>query len=173
MGGSDARRKVPSVDAILRSAPGQRAARVVGRPVLKRTLTTELDAVRTAAENGTEPPLADEILAAAAAVAMRAVTGQISVINATGVILHTNLGRAPLAGQAVDAVATAAAGYTDLEVDRDERRARVPRSPGRAPPCVRHRRRSRLDREQLRRGAPAHPRGARERQEGASSRAAS
>jgi L-seryl-tRNA(Ser) seleniumtransferase len=118
VGGSDARRKVPSVDAILRSTPGQRAARVVGRPVLKRTLTTELEAVRTAAENGTEPPLADEILAAAAAVAMRAVTGQTSVINATGVIIHTNLGRAPLARQAVDAVATAAAGYTDLEVDR-------------------------------------------------------
>ena len=118
MGGSDARRKVPSVDAILRSTPGQRAARVVGRPVLKRTLTTELEAVRTAAENGTEPPLADEILAAAAAVAMRAFTGQTSVINATGVIIHTNLGRAPLARQAVDAVATAAAGYTDLEVDR-------------------------------------------------------
>jgi L-seryl-tRNA(Ser) seleniumtransferase len=118
VGGSDARRKVPSVDAILRSAPGQRAARVVGRPVLKRTLTTELEAVRTAATNGTEPPLADEILAAAAATAMRAVTGQIAVINATGVIIHTNLGRAPLARQAVDAVATAAAGYTDLEVDR-------------------------------------------------------
>jgi L-seryl-tRNA(Ser) seleniumtransferase len=49
---------------------------------------------------------------------MRAVTGQIAVINATGVIIHTNLGRAPLARQAVDAVATAAAGYTDLEVDR-------------------------------------------------------
>jgi L-seryl-tRNA(Ser) seleniumtransferase len=118
VGGSDARRKVPSVDAILRSAPGQRAARVVGRPVLKRTLTTELDAVRAAAENGTEPPLADEILAEAAATAMRAVTGQIPVINATGVIIHTNLGRAPLARQAVDAVTTAAAGYTDLEVDR-------------------------------------------------------
>ena len=118
MGGSDARRKVPSVDAILRSAPGQRASRVVGRPVLKRTLTAELDAVRAAAANGDEPPMADEILAAAAAIAMRAVTGQTPVINATGVIIHTNLGRAPLAQPAVEAVATAAAGYTDLEIDR-------------------------------------------------------
>src|SRR3954470_15692673 len=118
VGGSDARRKVPSVDAILRSAPGQRASRVVGRPVLKRTLTSELDVVRSAAEAGAEPPLADEILARAVASAMRAVTGQTRVINATGVIIHTNLGRAPLARPAVEAVATAAAGYTDLEVDR-------------------------------------------------------
>ena len=38
------------------------------------------------------------------------------VINATGVLLHTNLGRAPLSGAARDAVA-AAAGCTDLEFD--------------------------------------------------------
>jgi L-seryl-tRNA(Ser) seleniumtransferase len=39
------------------------------------------------------------------------------VINATGVILHTNLGRAPLAASARDAVARAAEGYTNLELD--------------------------------------------------------
>jgi L-seryl-tRNA(Ser) seleniumtransferase len=118
MAGSDARRKVPSVDAILRSAPGQRASSAVGRAVLKRTLTHELDAVRAAAAAGQEPPIADEILAHAVGVAAHATHGQATVINATGVIIHTNLGRAPLADRAVDAVARAAAGYTDLEVDR-------------------------------------------------------
>jgi len=39
------------------------------------------------------------------------------VINASGVILHTNLGRAPLSRAAVEAVATAAAAYTNLELD--------------------------------------------------------
>ncbi len=39
------------------------------------------------------------------------------VINATGVILHTNLGRAPLSADAVRAVTEAAAGYTNLEYD--------------------------------------------------------
>lgn len=39
------------------------------------------------------------------------------VINATGIVLHTNLGRAPLAAGAVQAVAEAARGYTDLELD--------------------------------------------------------
>jgi L-seryl-tRNA(Ser) seleniumtransferase len=41
------------------------------------------------------------------------------VINATGVILHTNLGRAPLAASARDAVARAAEGYANLELDLD------------------------------------------------------
>ena len=39
------------------------------------------------------------------------------MINATGVILHTNLGRAPLPSTARDAVARAAAGYSNLELD--------------------------------------------------------
>ncbi len=39
------------------------------------------------------------------------------VINATGIVLHTNLGRAPLAAGAAEAAARAAAGYTDLELD--------------------------------------------------------
>ena len=52
------------------------------------------------------------------------------VINASGVILHTNLGRAPLSRAAVDAVVAAAAGYTNLELDletgrRGERSALV------------------------------------------------
>jgi L-seryl-tRNA(Ser) seleniumtransferase len=41
------------------------------------------------------------------------------VINASGVILHTNLGRAPLSRGAVDAVAAAAGSYTNLELDLD------------------------------------------------------
>jgi L-seryl-tRNA(Ser) seleniumtransferase len=39
------------------------------------------------------------------------------VINATGVVLHTNLGRAPLADEAVDALAESARGYTSIELD--------------------------------------------------------
>jgi L-seryl-tRNA(Ser) seleniumtransferase len=118
MAGSDVRRKVPSLDAILRSTPGQRASRVVGRAVLKRTLNRELEDVRAAAAKGEEPPIADEILARAVGAAAHATHGQSTVINATGVIIHTNLGRAPLAARAVDAVARAAADYTDLEVQR-------------------------------------------------------
>src|SRR5207249_7374277 len=44
--------------------------------------------------------------------------GLTPVINATGVLLHTNLGRAPLAGSAIRAIARTASGYADLEIDR-------------------------------------------------------
>ena len=45
-----------------------------------------------------------------------------AVINATGVVLHTNLGRAPLAAVARDAMARAARGYSNLEYDLEEGR---------------------------------------------------
>ncbi|UCF06648.1 MAG: L-seryl-tRNA(Sec) selenium transferase [bacterium] len=56
-------------------------------------------------------------------------TGQRRVINATGVILHTNLGRAVLGTQTCEAIARAASGYVDLEVDLEtgKRTSRVRR----------------------------------------------
>ena len=50
-----------------------------------------------------------------------------AVINATGVIIHTNLGRAPLSRSAIDAMTAAAAGYSDLEysLERGERGSRM------------------------------------------------
>ena len=92
----DARRHLPSVDSLLRSTPGVRAAKSLGRPLLKATLAAVLDQARTDAERGGEPPSADDILARAAAIASRTKSGLTPVINATGVILHTGLGRAPL-----------------------------------------------------------------------------
>jgi L-seryl-tRNA(Ser) seleniumtransferase len=115
---ADVRRKLPSVDALLRSDPGRRAAGTVGRAVLKRTLADTLGEVRHGAAKGRPPPADDELLARAIGRAANAAFGLTPVINATGVILHTNLGRAPLAEEAVQAVGRAAAGYADLEVDR-------------------------------------------------------
>ena len=54
---------------------------------------------------------------AARALSNRVAPSLRSVINATGVIIHTNLGRAPLGRRAVEAVATIAAGYCNLEFD--------------------------------------------------------
>jgi len=59
--------------------------------------------------------LAPAAVAAVAAELARPVLRR--VINATGVVLHTNLGRAPLAGRAIDAVAAIARGYSNLEYD--------------------------------------------------------
>ena len=114
----DVRRKVPSVDALLRSDPARRAASTLGRPLLKRMLEDVLAEVRSAAAEGEDPPADEVLLARALGRASRAAHGMVPVINATGVILHTNLGRAPLPERAAKAVARAARSYTDIEVDR-------------------------------------------------------
>jgi L-seryl-tRNA(Ser) seleniumtransferase len=115
---TDGRRRVPSLDALLRSDPGRRASVTFGRAVVKQALVLTLDDVRARAAHGTAPPPDDEILAAALGLASRTASGLSEVINGTGVILHTNLGRAPLPGSAVRAVTKAAGAYTDLELDR-------------------------------------------------------
>ncbi|MGH2659398.1 MAG: L-seryl-tRNA(Sec) selenium transferase [Actinomycetota bacterium] len=112
------RRKIPSVDALLRSDPGRRAAATFGRALVKRTLNLTLDAVRAEAEKGVEPPEEDAILARAVGVASFAATGLHPVINATGVVLHTGLGRAPLPERAAKAAFRAALTYSDLEIER-------------------------------------------------------
>jgi L-seryl-tRNA(Ser) seleniumtransferase len=114
----DVRRKVPSVDSLLRSDPARRATSTLGRPLVKRMLEDVLSEVRSAAAEGERPPPDEVLLARALGRASRAAHGMVPVINATGVILHTNLGRAPLPERAARAVARAARSYTDIEVDR-------------------------------------------------------
>ena len=60
----------------------------------------------------------EEVVAAATArLTDEASRGLVRTINATGVLLHTNLGRAPLAREALDAIVEAAGGYSNLEFD--------------------------------------------------------
>ena len=114
----DARRAVPSVDALLRSAPGRRAISKFGRPLVKQSLLSVLVDVRARLQSGQDVPDEAVIMARAVGTAARDYYGLSEVINATGVILHTGLGRAPLPRQAAAAVAEAARGFSDLEVDR-------------------------------------------------------
>jgi L-seryl-tRNA(Ser) seleniumtransferase len=115
----DVRRKVPSVDALLRSDPARRAASTLGRPLLKRILEDVLAEVRSAAAEGEDPPPDEVVLARALGLASHAAQGMVPVINATGVILHTNLGRAPRPPRPPRPGARAARSYTDIEVDRE------------------------------------------------------
>jgi L-seryl-tRNA(Ser) seleniumtransferase len=116
---TDVRRAVPSVDAILRSDAGRRASGTLGRSLLKLELAAVLDEARAAAAAGVAPAEPEDLLATAARRASRVVNGLSAVVNATGVVLHTNLGRAPMPEAAARAAARAARSYTDLEVDRD------------------------------------------------------
>lgn len=73
---------------------------------------------RTGLESGTDLRGVDGIVAAATERAERLSRPSLRrVVNATGVVLHTNLGRAPMATEAADAVAGIATGYSTLEFD--------------------------------------------------------
>jgi len=127
----DPRRAIPGIDfllgapafaPLLREAPRDRL--VAAARVVQDTLRHTLAAGEPSPAGSSEP----EWYAAA----VRAVLEQwrrpslVPVLNATGVVLHTNLGRAPLPAAALAAIAETAAGYCNLEYDleRGERGSR-------------------------------------------------
>lgn len=122
---SDLYRELPAVDELLRepgisalvAQEGQAAVADACRAVLAR-LRSEISAGRldsaklTLALSGIQPAIENE-LRRALGYSLR------SVINATGVILHTNLGRAPLAAAALQHIRETAGTYSNLEFDLD------------------------------------------------------
>jgi L-seryl-tRNA(Ser) seleniumtransferase len=113
----DARRRIPSVDGLMAAPAFVTLTGRVGRERVVRALRAVQDEVRAGPRHA-DPPADAEWYAAQVQARVDA-EDQPSlrpVINATGVILHTNLGRAPLAEAARRAVAQAA-GYATLEYD--------------------------------------------------------
>jgi L-seryl-tRNA(Ser) seleniumtransferase len=115
---TDPRRRLPSVSALL-DGPA-------ARPLLDRAPRALVaDAVRAAVDAArSDPNLAPTDDAGwSAAITEHLERRQMSslrpLINATGVVLHTNLGRAPLATAALEAIRVTAAGYSNLEYDLD------------------------------------------------------
>jgi L-seryl-tRNA(Ser) seleniumtransferase len=119
-------RQLPSVDRLLASQAAADWLGVYPRALVLdeiRAVIEELRRAITAGERGNgQPPQAGTLEAE--------ITGEVGrrlerrarpslrrVINATGVILHTNLGRAPLSETALEAIAATAGGYTNLEYD--------------------------------------------------------
>ncbi len=103
------------MDRLLETAEGTDLARRYGRTRAKEALRDSAAAWRGSGVR--DPDAAASIVSAAArALATRRPAGPRPVINATGVLLHTNLGRAPLAGEAL-ASAVRAAGFSTLEYD--------------------------------------------------------
>ncbi len=113
---SDARRRLPAVGALLERAAvrmlGERAPRDLVADAVRRVI----DAARAnpAAAPGDDAAWDAAIVHEVDHALVRSLR---PVINATGVVLHTNLGRAPLAAQALAAVRDVAAGYSNLEYD--------------------------------------------------------
>ena len=111
---TDTRRQLPSIDALL-AGPG--VASLLTEHPRALVLKAARAAVDAARVNGGAPPAEGWDAAVRAAVVRLAVPSLAPVINATGVVLHTNLGRAPLAPQAIAAITRVAQGYAALEYD--------------------------------------------------------
>ncbi|WP_327048448.1 L-seryl-tRNA(Sec) selenium transferase [Microbispora sp. NBC_01189] len=106
----DPRRRVPRTDAVLADPRLAEAAGRLGRAVVKEAVVRAQQRVR---DGEIEP---EDVAEAALAALPRHAASLRPVLNMTGVLLHTNLGRAPLSPAAVEAV-TVAAGATDVEFD--------------------------------------------------------
>jgi len=105
-------RGLPSVDTLLGEELGADLVERHGRPATVEAIRAALAGAR--GRGVADGP--DELLAEAARLLGRPPSLR-PALNATGVIVHTNLGRAPLAGAAIERATAVAAGYSNLEYD--------------------------------------------------------
>ncbi|MFO0686285.1 MAG: L-seryl-tRNA(Sec) selenium transferase [Sandaracinus sp.] len=112
----DALRALPAVHAVLAEPEVRALAERHGLALVTRAVRERIEHARASILAGEPPPAID-----GAAIAERALTlaagSLVRVLNATGVVVHTNLGRTPLAREAVLAMDHHASGYTTLEYD--------------------------------------------------------
>ena len=114
-------RKIPSVTALLKNSGIICLVDKYGEASVKEAIRQKLSSVRALVAKGEEPPSETAIISAVEKLAA-SYSGQSlrGVINATGVILHTNLGRAPLGEKLLDAIRPALTGYSNLEFDLEK-----------------------------------------------------
>jgi L-seryl-tRNA(Ser) seleniumtransferase len=114
-------RSLPSVDSLLNCQPGVELIALYGRPLTLNAIRVTLDEVRRRYAKDPVIPT-DETLLDMVATQLRDWTLPTlrPVINAAGVILHTNLGRAPLSHAAMQAAQNVAMGYSTLEYDLEK-----------------------------------------------------
>lgn len=118
--GSDQRRGLPRVDHVVGHPFLDQACKRLGRSLVTRFVRETLEVARQQLREGVTPPSLDEVAQRVAHRADDMLRSRAQrVINATGVVLHTNLGRAPLGARAVEALAHSAAGYTSIEINLD------------------------------------------------------
>lgn len=104
----------PSVHRVLAEPALASAAAVHGHDATVDAIRLEIGRVRQSAETASTSVIADRVAARLAAWDRPSLVG---VINATGIVLHTNLGRAPLAESAARAAYAAGRAYSNLEID--------------------------------------------------------
>lgn len=116
-------RNLPSVEHLLQTESSTELIRLYGRTLTLDALRTTLDEYRARlkADPSPAPPSSADILAQTESKLQTWIQPTLQpVINASGVILHTNLGRAPLSKAAIRAMDEAASGYSTLEYDLEK-----------------------------------------------------
>jgi L-seryl-tRNA(Ser) seleniumtransferase len=116
-------RDLPSVEELLQTQTCAELVAQYGRPLTLSAIRETLDKIRARFASGaiTALPLHDLILAQADSLLCLWTSPTLRpVINATGVILHTNLGRAPLSDATIRAMDTVSRGYSNLEYDLEK-----------------------------------------------------
>ncbi len=114
----DQLRLLPSVDDLLHSPVGQQLTTEFSRMLALHAVRASIAQARTSIRKGGACPSVDELLAQARQKLQQEQRPRLRpLINATGVIINTNLGRAPLSQEALHAVRDVASGYSNLEYD--------------------------------------------------------
>ncbi|HYN82638.1 MAG TPA: L-seryl-tRNA(Sec) selenium transferase [Gemmatimonadaceae bacterium] len=113
---SDPRRSLPSVSVLLETEEVRSLIERHPRALVVNAIRDTLDELRAGAAGEGGPGLLETIAERVERAALPSLT---PVFNLTGIVLHTNLGRAPLANVALDAVLALAGGYSNLEYDLD------------------------------------------------------
>jgi L-seryl-tRNA(Ser) seleniumtransferase len=113
-------RKIPKVDVLLAHPGAQPLIAEAGRELFTATVSQTLDALRVRIRAGEEASVEPAAILSdvGARLAARRAPKLCRAVNATGVILHTGLGRAVLPRAALDAIAAEQKGYSLLEVER-------------------------------------------------------
>src|SRR5687768_9755289 len=110
---------IPSVDEILRTGAGSRVENECGLYAASRMARAGAAEIRQLVNDGSDRAeivklIENELMSKLAGTKTRRLR---RVINATGVIIHTNLGRSALSENAVDAIVQSASGYCNVELD--------------------------------------------------------
>ncbi len=113
-------RRLPKSDRLLEAAARDGLVDRLGHAAVMEAIRAELEARRRAILGGAACPAPEAIERDVLARLRDEARGSLRrVVNATGVVIHTNLGRAPLSEDALDAMRRAAEGYVNLEYDLD------------------------------------------------------
>jgi L-seryl-tRNA(Ser) seleniumtransferase len=116
-------RDLPSVDQLLQTRQAAELIAAYGRTLTLQAIRVVLAEIRAGFAAADALPDHREILTQTQAkLSSWSTPSLVTVVNATGVVLHTNLGRAPLSAAALQAIQNTARGYTNLEFDLQQGR---------------------------------------------------